>query len=336
MAKARIGFDIGNNSMKIAVAKRDNIRIHEVRIPENLMENGGIVMPNAFVDLLKKTRKELHLPKGDAALVLPSSQVICRMLTMPLMTEEQLLMNLPYEFSDFIHGDTEQYFCDYAICENPSSQEEGKNEEMTMMAAAVSKQQVYQYIRMFSQAGIRLKQLLPQEMALISLIKAYGLPEKDRLREYCFIDLGHLTTRITVVHGDRIQAMRQITLGGRNLDLAIGDQLGVDAFLANSYKAANYQNVLDSPACMDICSQIAVEILKVINFYQFTYRGSMLPGVYLAGGGARIQPLRQAIANALELPLLSPEELLPDPEESQPDCQSGIFAVGMALAQKGE
>lgn len=346
MAKVKIGFDIGNSSMKIAVAKKSGMVIHEVRLPENMMENSGVAMPNAFSDFLKKTRRKLHLPKGEGALVIPANQVICRLVTLPVMTKEQLLMNLPYEFSDFMQGESDQYFCDYAVCDSALEKEEQETEEeaeqeaeeqkeMTMMAAAVSKNQAYQYIRMFAQAGIKLKILLPEEMALIQLVRSFREKNADSPAEYCFVDLGHQSTRITVVNRDRIQATRQVPLGGRNVDMVIADSMNVDAFLANSYKASNYMDVLQSPGCMEVYNQIAVEILKVINFYQFTFRESNLPGIYLIGGGAGIAPLCRVIEDVVGFPLLPLEEILPLADKGEPFHPSGIFAAGMALADKG-
>ena len=130
--------------------------------------------------------------------------------------------------------------------------------------------------------------------------------------------------------------MREIGIGCRNIDLAIADQLGVDEYLANSYKVSNYQDVLMNPACAEVYNQIAVEILKVINFYQYTYRNSSLSGIYLAGGGANIKPLCQEITELLGVAALSAERLLPGVNKEEKGCLAGLFAAGMALAKKGE
>ena len=321
MAKTRLGFDIGSSSMKVAVRQGGALRLEEVPLPENLVDNGGIALPHAFVQFLRQVKKDLRLPRGAAALVLPPSQVICRMVTMPRMTTEQLLMNLPYEFTDFIQGVADQYYCDYALCEPTGEEEE---EGLTMMAAAAAKQTLAEYARIFSQAGLRLRTVLPQEMALIRLTQGRG----GETEEYCFVDLGHQNTRITVVWRDRVQATRQIALGGRNLDLAVAEELGVDAFLSNTYKTANFQNVLALPAVAELCERIAVEILKVVNFYQFTYRSSNLEGIYLVGGGTALPPLRQAIEAAVGLPLLDAAALLPGAEG---DAAAGVFAAGAAM-----
>ena len=269
--------------------------------------------------------------------MLPSHQAICRLVTMPKMTTDQLLMNLPYEFNDFVQGTADQYFCDYALCAptgeekaGDGAQEDGdKNTEqvMHMMAAVAAKQTLADYVQMFARAGIRLKTILPQEMTLIEMVKRHG----GGSGEFCFVDLGHQATRITVVWRDRVQATRQITMGGRNLDLAVADQFGVDPFLANTYKSGNYQGIQSEYALTDLCDRIAVEILKVINFYQFTYRGSSLEGIYLVGGGAAMPYLRGSIEETVGLTLLSPEDFMPGAGRQSAD---GIFAAGAAMGGK--
>lgn len=323
MGKIKVGFDIGWDSMKVAVAQSGSFRVESVRLPDNLMDENGIAMPNAFSQFLKQTSKELRLPRGPAALVLPATQVICRLVSMPEMTQDQLMMNLPYEFSDFIQGAPDLYYCDYAMCTRQDSDEEGS---MPMMAAVSAKAQIVEYIRMFARAGVRLKKLVPQEMALIELCRAQAAGEGTG--EYCFVDLGHQQTRITVVLGDRVQATRRLNFGGHDMDVAIAEELGVDAFLAGSYKMAGQQTALSAPAVADICERLAVEILKVVNFYQFTYRSSNLSGVYLVGGGAALEPLRRAIEETAGLPLLDPGALLSVVSGTAMD---GIFAAGAAM-----
>ncbi len=326
MGKTRLGFDIGSSSLKIAVLRGNEIRIEEARLPENMVDGTGqIVLPHAFAQFMRQTRKELSLPRGQAALALPPSQVICRLVTMPRMTTEQLMLNLPYEFSDFIQGVADQYHCDYAVC--VSAEEDDEAQGVPMMAAVAAKQTLAEYTRMFAQAGFRLKTVLPQEMTLIQLCQTRGAGADD----FCFVDLGHQFTRITVVWRDRIQATRQIALGGRNLDTVVANELGVDPFLSNTYKASNFQNVLTLPAVAEVCDRIAVEILKVINFYQFTYRSSSLSGIYLVGGGASMDLLRRSIENTVGLPLLDPADLLPEAGER---AAAGVFAAGAVMGGK--
>lgn len=88
---------------------------------------------------------------------------------------------------------------------------------------------------------------------------------------------------------------------------------------------------LSSSEVTDLCDRIAVEILKVINFYQFTYRSSSLEGIFLVGGGAALPCLRKAIEETVGLPLLSPERLLPGGGQR---IETGVFAAGAAMGGK--
>ena len=324
--KIKLAFDVGNSALKIAMWRGRALELQEVPLPENLVADETVAMPHAFSSFLRSVRRELRLPAGPAGLVLPPSRSLCRLVTLPNMTVEQLELNLPYEFNDFIHGDAGQYYCDYAVCRREEGEEESG--EITMMAAAVERQLVRDYVRMFSGGGFNLRRILPQEMALIQLARA------GERRECCFIDLGRQSTRIALIQGDRLRAQRQAPVGGRDLERAVGEALHVDDRLAESYLRAKREDVIDHPLCRAVYDQIAVEVLKVVNFYRYTYRDNQLSGVYLVGGGAGIQPLCRAVTERVELPALPLEELVQAGEGAQllPSC---ACAAGAAF-QTGE
>lgn len=318
MGKVRLCLDIGSNSLQIVVPQGAGFQIEEVKLPEGMVdEAGAMVLPHAFAQFLKQTKKELGLPSGPVALVLPASQIICKLVNMPNITEAQVMMNLPYEFSEFVQGAADLYKYDYAVCDKLPD-EEG----IPMMAAVALKDTLAGYTKVFAQAGMRLQTVLPQEMALIQLCRTKGGDSE----EFCFVDLGHQCTRITVVYKDRIRASRQITIGGRDLDRVIANEAGVSQFLANTHKMSNFHNVLGIPAVVEICDRIAVEILKVVNFYNFTYRDNALRGVYLVGGGTRLDCLTQSIARTVGVPLLELEDLV-----WNSGYEAAVFAIGAAM-----
>ncbi len=252
---------------------------------------------------------------------------------MPRMTQNQLLLNLPYEFSEFIQGEPEQYYCDYALCETPDAQQ--ADQQMSMMAAAVSKETVYGYGGTFARAGFSMKAMLPQEMALIELVKAYRKRNPNAPKEFCFVDLGYTSTRIAIINQDYLSATRQVELGGRDLDEVVADLLNVDAFLSDTYKRSNHLDVLNNPRCLELYERTAVETLKVINFYSFTNRQSQLDGIYLIGGSANIPALRQIFADVVGMPILDAAELVPGKNKDPQLCHTALRAVGMALAEEG-
>lgn len=327
----KIGFDLGNKSLKIAVRQKEGIDFHELILPEHLVEEDQVAMPHAFSALLKKTKKELHLPKGEAGLIMPPSQVICRKLTMPMMSVDQLMLNLPYEFSDFIQGKLQQYHCDYALCRENADEKEGEP-QLTMMAAVAKRQHIQEYVRMFAAGGFSIKCILPQEMALIQLVQACRQAHPEGPDDFCFIDLGYLSTRVFVVQKDRIAATRRIPVGCRDVAGAVADMRNLEPFVADSYIRSNHNGVTEHPGCMEIYEQIAVEILKLINFYHFTNRTNQLDGVYLIGGGGKIEALCRILQDTLDLPALPVDTLLPEARGDDPSIGVCMYAAGL-LAQ---
>ncbi len=328
--KIRLAFDVGSSAMKVALWRGKTLELHEVPLPENLMDGDTITMPHAFSGFLKAKRKELRLPGGPAALVLPRSRCLCRMVTLPRMTIEHLELNLPYEFNDFMHDDPSKYYCDYAVCRRQEPAGEEDPQEMTLMTAAVERQLVQDAIRMFADGGFSLRKILPQEMALIQLVQTRQAAHPDDSREFCFIDLGQQSTMISLIQDDRLQAERQVPVGCRDLDEAVGEALHIDARLADSYKRANQEDVLHHPLCCGVYDRIAVETLKVINFYRYTYRQNQLQGVYLIGGGANVQILRETLAERIDLPVLPVTDLVP--AGFSPGLESSCaYAAGAAV-----
>lgn len=331
MAKTRLGFDIGNNSVKVAAVSGGRVSCWELRMPENMMDDGEIAMPNSFSEFLRREMRSHKIRGRECALVFPARQVICRMVVMPRMSKDELALNLPYEFNEFVQNDPEKFFFDYAMC----SPEPGDDpEQMYMMAAAASKDRITQYIRIFSDAGLKLKVLLPAEMALLNLTAARRARRKNAAApapgEFCFVNLGQDTVNITITKNDRVQAMRQVEIGCAAIDAAIADLMNVDPFLAGTYKFNNFQGVLDSPACQDVYQRMAVEILRVVNFYRFNFRDSELAGMYLLGGGASIPQLTDRIRQMVELPVLPLSELMSAPGADASALARSALAVGVA------
>lgn len=321
MAKAiKVAYDIGSQVLKVAIAKDQGYRFVQERLPENLMENEIVSSPNAFSQFLHRVRKDYKIPAGPCAISLPSGQSLCRFITLPSMNIEQLMVNLPYEFADFIQDNADQYLFDYAMCSPTETQIEENT--MPMMAATANKRILETWTRIFSRAGAKLTTVIPPEMALINLAK------RSNERDICFVDLGQRKTRAIVVNEDHIQAIREIALGCTDIDRAIASHFDVDPFLAGTYKETNYKDALSLPECMAVYEQISIELLKVINFYQFTYRDSELRGIFLIGGGSNIDPLVHAIVEALGTDNLPINEILP--------AGTGEYAYAIGAALEGK
>ncbi len=310
MAKKLIGMEIGNYGLKLALKKEDAISVYTARLPENLMVDGRIKLPESMSDFISEVRAKAKLPRSDCSFVLPDSVTVCRRLKLPMMTEEQLALNLPYELRDFIQGNDMDYKYDYAVL-NTLKDEEGNSVAIELMAAAVSKKTLDEYYQTFRRAGLDLKIVLPREMAYVDLIRKYERSNAQGILEYCFVDLGHTTTRIHIYSGTTLMAARKIEIGGATINAALADYLNIDEYLVEIRKCANADNIQTAESSVNVYRQIAIEILKAINFYRYNNSESQLADVYFLGGGAAISLLKETISSTIELQLHDISEMIP-------------------------
>ena len=328
--KKTVGIDIGGRTLHAAVCDRGRVRrVLNVELPEGLVRDGRIVSYQAMGDFLKELRRAQRLGARRVSLVLSGAECYCRRFTTAYMTHEQLSFNLPYEFRDFVAGDKDEYFYDYAVIETKTDGD-GTPRELDLMAAAVKKSLMADYDHMFRRAGFKLSAAVPVEMTYINLFRAGG---DDAAHGHCILDLGHTAVRLYMYNGGAYENIRAMDFGCDALIDAVADEFNVDAHLAASYLEADYNDCTRLPRCMDIYNAVAVEVTKAVNFYRFNSGGGELNHVHLGGGACRNRALVETLRGALSLPVEDMSEFMPAAanEEAALEAAAASAAVGAAL-----
>ena len=201
MKKLSLSFDMGDSHIKIAKREKGSITVHSVQVPENLIKEGLIQVPHMVSDFLKDLQKEYRLPTIECGIVVPDELVVCRNLTLPAMTEDQLKVNLPFEFTDYISDEPQKYVYDYALKEMIYD-EDGNPKEMNLTGAVMSKESIDSYVSMFKNAGFKIRTIIPQEIAMTNIMRV-AIEEGRAIneKEYCIVNLGHRTTKYSCLKG---------------------------------------------------------------------------------------------------------------------------------------
>ena len=368
---ALIGIDVGNTNCKIAARAGGGVRFISERMPDNMVRGDDVVSPESMAKFLQDVRKRNRLRERDCALVLPTSQVYFRHVTLPRMTIGELELNLPYEFRDFIQDDPEEYVFDYAVDEIVRN-DEGEIERMELFAAAVRRSLVDQYAHMLRKAGLRLRMVTPAPMAYMRLLracyaqadalaatdaaKADGAGGVERAassgdatgvsddvaanaddvdgRDIVLVDIGHANVAISLFRGLKFDSSRTIDFGCDEFDNIIASLKGIDPYTAGSYKFTNFEDVLDEPECLALCDRFALEGSKVVNFYNFNNPEREIGQLCFLGGGASIAQLTQAIADAVPVPTCNISELMGP--SAQGVGEAPVCALAYAALLEGE
>lgn len=352
MAKSCLGIDIGKDQLKLVLMKGENIvKTASVQMPEGLLKDGRIVSVETTGELIRKTMKENKIRCKEAAVVVSSGICFLRNVTMPEMTAEQLVYNLPYEFRDYITDELKKYVFDYswgsgeempkgkklkkASKKKKKEEEENqKRNEMELLAAAAPLEVMEDLRLMTRKAGLKLTFAAPEVSACENLLHYKLRNEQDKDKEYGILDLGSTSSRLFIFKGDRHQVTRVIERGMEQVEELLADTFHIDIHLAHTWLLANHEDCIHSEVCQDAFSQISVELMRALNFYQFSNPESRLEDIYICGGGASIATMRQSLEENLDVKIHEAGELLERMNGSGDETSSlWMLAAGTALGR---
>lgn len=333
MAKSCLGIDIGKDQLKLVLMKGETIqKAVSVQMPEGLLKEGRIVSVETTGELIRKTMKENKIRCKEAAVVVSSGVCFLRNVTMPEMTADQLVYNLPYEFRDYITDELKKYVFDYSwgsveelpkvkkpkkqpkkkkgeekLDEKAEDSEERRG-EMELLAAAAPLEAIDDLRLMARKAGLKLTFAAPEVSACENLLH-YKLKEESD-KEYGILDLGSTSSRLLIFKGDRHQVTRIIERGMEQVEELLADSLHIDIHLAHTWLLTNHEDCVNSEICQDAFSQISVELMRALNFYQFSNPDSRLEDIYICGGGASIESMRESLKENLDVTIHDASELM--------------------------
>ena len=339
MAGTILGVDIGSDSLKLALCKTKDRTIKKTavaRMPANLLKDGRVTSPEAMGELLRNTCRENGIRASKAALVLSHENTYLRTVVMPRMNAAQLVYNLPYEFNDYITDELKNYVFDYAMITDPAQKTEtlealdGAAPSMELMAVAAPLEILDEAKWIFRRAGLKLVKAAPAVCGYIALIRTAERIHGGGTREYCILDLGFRAIRMHMFRGDRHMVTRILEIGLSILDDVIADAYNVDVHLAHTYLVTNHEGCQTKELCHATYNNIAVELMRALNFYRFSNPDSQLSDVWLSGGGAVIAPLREAIAQTLDMKVHKADELVQGGEMVE-NCYDCLQAIGITM-----
>jgi len=310
LASNIIGFDIGDRLLKLACFVNGQLKdTFSVDVPEGMVSEGQVISADGMTELIDEVARTNNLQRKDAALVLPASLVYVRTVIVPLMNEQQLKYNLPYEFKDYLTEDKSKYVFDYEVLEVVK---DDKNQpfELKLFVCAVLKDVIERYEKIFSRAGFNLKIAVPEEFVYATIARN-ALKNKTMNDGACaIIDIGESETRMHIMLNGEYDNKRTFDMGVKDIVNCISDTIFSDEHVAHNYMISNVDDVLNGDKCKDFYNALAVEILKASNFYNYNNRDYELKEVYLIGGGAAIEPLVSTIHEVANLNVHDASELI--------------------------
>lgn len=302
MSKTMIGIEIGAETLKLAQVKNGKIiKMAVEKMPEHLVTEGRISAPATMAKFIKAAIQNNKMRGKECAFVLPPQMVVSQQVTLPMMTAEELEINLPFEFKDYVGRNTDDYIFDYIVT--------GIHDNvMELYAAAVRADYVEEFFEIFKKAGLTLKVAMPAEMAWLNVLRnAKQCPDS-----LCIVDIGHEKTRVNIYRDGQFVMGKDIEFAGQVFDETIAMDQQIDSYAARTRKEANYNDVHNLEVLKQPYGAVAMEVMKTMTFYSYADGMEKAPvrDMYMCGGSSNIDLLRDAIVKATDMELHHISKLL--------------------------
>jgi len=347
--KGLVGVDIGSSAVKAVELKvggkgGDEYQLLNIGLeplPPEAIVDGAIMDSGAVIDAVQNLFQDNRIKTNDCATGVSGNAVIVKKISLPQMSEEELAESIHWEAEQYIPFDIQDVSLDYEVVEGG-----GGGGNMDVLLVAVKKDKISEYTSAITQAGRNPTIVDVDVFALQNCYEINYVPDPGRV--VALLNIGASIMNINVVKDGFSVFNRDIAVGGNQYTDAIQKDLNLSFEQAEALKrgeqveGASPENL--HPIIQAVSENISTEIQRTFDFFRATSQEDRVDQIYLSGGTANVNGLRDLLAERLDAPveLLNPflnvrySEKDFDPAFLDEIGPSAAIAVGLAVRRVGD
>lgn len=375
-----LGVDIGTASIKLVQLTNDGKKLHldtfgYVDVASDIIHDNTPESKQKLINVLKKLTIKANITTTQVIAALPTFAVFTSIINLPKLPAKELASAVQWEAKKYIPLPLEEMILDWKMVATEANQpdvskkgfglfskkKENSKEEKPefsnfategqaepskiisqpkehnkILITAAPKSLVSKYLEIFKGAGLNLLSLETEAFALSRAL----LGDDNQLT--MIVDIGSITTDISVIENRLPVLNRSIDVGGLTITKAIASSLNVSEDRAEQFKR-DFGLVLGE-AKRGIPKTIEASLHPIINEIKYVfdlYRGQSSKGIekiLLSGGSAFLPNLTDYFLSLFSVPVYigNPWERLVYPDELRSilDQIGNRMAVAIGLAMR--
>lgn len=372
-----VGLEVGTSALKVVELRAGNpptLSAMAVRpMPPGLVTEDEVTDPHGLAEEIKALFHEAGIQRRFTVTAVSNRQAITRNIHVPRMSIAELDEAIRWEAERYIPFPIDEVVLDYFVLDNPEDVEEGGQLEVVIAAARLD--EVTGQVEYLKQAGLEPHVIDVKPFALLRALRGSLHGEhltKQTLSGQNFTEANEIgvvleisasTSTITLVRGQRVLMNRNINVSGDDFTTAVQRQFGLDFDSAEDVKVEygtatvpteDEEDLLNfdakreqfSPsrvydALRPVLVELTTEIRRSLEFFRVQSGDATISRMLVAGGGAKLRGLPEAIGDALGIRVeLGDPWLAVTVDEGRFDTQylkkvAAEFAVPVGLALRG-
>jgi len=280
--RTRAGLDIGAADIKVVEIAEGSgksvVTAFGRRTPLTASREEAIVAIKALVAGAKMGSRSVNISVSGPA-------VIVRFITMPKMSREEMAGAIRFEAEKHIPFNINECVTDFQILKQYD-----KENKCDVLLAAAKKEYIENRIRMVLDADLSVGIVDIDGFALANaFLKNYSQVPPDRT--VLLLDIGSALTNLTIVKGGALCLVRDVAIGGRDLNAAVAKACGIDPKNMDEIKRLMQEKAQEAALHIKpVLSNLIDEIRLSCSYYE-NQCGRTVDEIYVAGGAAHIAGL---------------------------------------------
>lgn len=331
------GLDIGSGFVKLVAIDHSKAEPEVVGItmspmmPDAIVE-GEVMDPALVSETVRTAVSDAGLSKAKIVAAVGGHDVIIKKIQTDRLDEKEAREVIRWEAEQHVPFDMEAVRLDFEILDP-----EGTDPSMSVLLVAAKKELVEGRVALLNDAGVDPSLLDVESFALHN---AFERNHQDALTGLVVLaNVGYETTNVNLLEDGVPVLVRDIPFGSRRLREALQREKRLTADEAAAVIEGR-QQIDDLPAFVaERVEELAVGIERASAFVLAQSNANAMGRVFVAGGGARVPGLVNALGTRLGVrtDVANPLErvrLKPDVMQTMPVDEAGpmlMLAVGLAL-----
>lgn len=308
MSNRLFGLDIGRSFVKVVELNvfgntKSLKAAASVLTPDGGMQSESPVDLSKVSDAIASCVAKAKIETESCAVSLVESQVVCRLIQLPNLTDKELAAAISWEAEQYIPLPLKDVNLQFKVVQKS----EGTTGKMDVLLTAAPKRVIEKYVNVVKNAHLRPVALETESAALARALVKPSEPTT------IIVSLGALSTELIVVSLGNVIFTRSISTGGATLTKAVMAEFNLPQNQAEEYKQT-YGILEDklsgkvAAVLKPILDVIVTEVTKAVEFVHTRIAQAQVARVIITGGGSYMPGLSEFLVERTNL-----EVVLGDP-----------------------
>lgn len=329
-----VGLEVGTSSLKV-VELRGGTPPHLEALamrptPPGLVQDDQIVDAEGLAAELDLLFKDAGISRRFVVTAVSNRLAITRNIQLPKMPLKELEKAVPFEAERYIPFPLDEVAMDHFVLDNPGDVADGGEVEVVIAAARLDT--VTQTVAGLKKAGLEPTVIDIKPFALLRALKGslqgerfnrttiFGDSYTEEGEIGVVLEIAASSSTVTLVRGERVLMNRNLGVSGDDFTSALQRTFGLDFDTAEELKIAYGSAITPTEAEASLATEIrserfspmrvyealrptlndlTTEVRRSLEFFRVQSGDASINRMYLAGGGAKLRGMSEAIGSTL-------------------------------------